>query len=123
MKNQEDYPKIIPEIEGKYVTDRDIFYAQSCYDKEQRDQADKLIKNLSDSNPDIINQKRRAIIDVFSYFDKDDSGIINVSEMRYILESLDIDQKNSYIDNLITQAEIEGNGYISYRDFAYNIIK
>ena len=42
--------------------------------------------------------------------------------MRYILELLGINEQ-SHVDTLINRAEIEGNGYINYRDFAYNIIK
>ena len=42
--------------------------------------------------------------------------------MRYILDILGINEK-SHVDNIIKRAEIEGNGYINYRAFAYNIIK
>ena len=122
MINPQDYPKINPESVGQYVSEREISYVQGCFNKEQKDKEDKLIQNLSDSNPDKINQTRKTIIEIFSYFDKDDSGIINVSEMRYILDILGIKEK-SHVDNLINRAEIEGNGYINYRAFAYNIIK
>ena len=123
MINPEDYEKINPSSIGKYVSEREISFVQSCYNKTQKDKEDNCIKSLSASNPDIMNQKRKAIIEILRYFDKDDSGIINVSEMRLILETLGEDKEKSHIDNLITRAEIEGNGYINYRDFAYNIIK
>ena len=122
MINPEDYPKIIPENVGNYVSEREISYVQSCFNKEQKDKEDNCIKNLSEKNPDEINQKRKTIIEIFSYFDYDDSGIINVSDLRNILEILNINEK-SHVDALINRAEIEGNGYINYRDFAYNIIK
>ena len=122
MINPEDYPKINPESVGKYVSEREISFVQSCFNKEQKDKEDNCIKNLSEKNPDEINQKRKTIIEIFSYFDYDDSGIINVSDLRNILEILNINEK-SHVDALINRAEIEGNGYINYRDFAYNIIK
>ena len=122
MINSEYYEKINPESKGKYVSEREMSFVQSCFNKDQRDKEEKCIKNLSDSNPDIINQKRRAIIEIFRYFDKDNSGIISVSELRYILDMLGINEK-SHVDILLNRAEIEGNGYINYRDFAYNIIK
>ena len=122
MINPQDYPKINPESVGKYVSEKEIAFIQSCYNKEQKDKEEQYIKSLSENNPDNINQTRKTIIEIFSYFDKDDSGIINVSEMRYILEILGIKEK-SHVDTLINRAEIEGNGYINYRDFAYNIIK
>ena len=122
MINPEDYPKIIPENVGNYVSEREISYIQSCFNKEQKDKEDNCIKNLSEKNPDEINQKRKTIIEIFSYFDNDDSGLINVSDLRNILQILNVNEK-SHVDTLINRAEIEGNGYINYRDFAYNIIK
>jgi len=122
MINPEDYPKINPESVGKYVSERDISFAQSCFNKEQKDKEDRYIKNISENNPDLINQKRKTIIEILSYFDTDNSGIINVSELRKVLEILKINDK-SHVDTLISRAEFEGNGYINYRDFAYTIIK
>ena len=122
MQNPEDYEKINPPIKGKYVSEREISLVQSCFNMEQRDKEDKCIQNLQVNNPDEINQKRKSIIDIFNYFDRDNSGIINVSDLRYILKTLEI-KKKSHIDLLIDRAEIEGNGYINYRDFAYHLIK
>jgi len=122
MQNPEDYEKINPPIKGKYVSEREISLVQSCFNMEQRDKEDKCIQNLQANNPDEINQKRKSIIDIFNYFDRDNSGIINVSDLRYILKILKIEEK-SHVDLLIDRAEIEGNGYINYRDFAYHLIK
>ena len=124
MINPEDYQKINPESKGKYVSEREISFVQSCFNQEQRDKENKCLKSIESNNPDDINQKRKAIIDILSYFDTDDSGIINVSELRNILEILGIENDSgSHVDLLISRAEIEGNGYINYKDFAYNIIK
>ena len=125
MINPEDYPKINPENNtGKYVSEREMSFVQSCFNKEQKDKEDNCIKNLQPSNPDSINEKRKTIIQIFNYFDKDNSGIINVSDMRNILQILGVKEEGfSHVDLLINRAEIEGNGYISYRDFVYNIIK
>ena len=125
MINPEDYPKINPENStGKYVSEREMSFVQCCFNKEQKDKEDNCIKNLQSSNPDSINEKRKTIIQIFNYFDKDNSGIINVSDMRNILQILGVKEEGfSHVDLLINRAEIEGNGYISYRDFVYNIIK
>ena len=120
MINPEDYEKIQGDNNGDYVTERDITLIQACFNKEQKDKEDQLLKHFD--NPDEVNQRRAKIIEIFSYFDTDGSGIISVSELRYILKSLGINEK-SHVDSLINRAEIEGNGYISYRDFAYNVIK
>ena len=122
MKNPEDYPKIIPPTTDKYVSERELAFIQSCYDKEQKMREDQCIQPLLNATPDIINQKRKQLIEIFSYFDKDQTGIINVPELRNVLELLQINEK-SHVDTLIEKAEIEGNGYINYRDFVYYIIK
>ena len=120
MINPEDYEKIQADNNGDYVTEREISMIHACFNKEQKDKEDELLKHFD--NPDEVNQRRAKIIEIFSYFDPDGSGIINVSELRYILESLGI-KEESHVETLINRAEIEGNGYISYRDFAYNVIK
>ena len=122
MKNPEDYPKINPPTTDKYVSERELAFVQSCYDKEQKMKEEKCIIPIINSTPDMINQKRKELIEIFSYFDKDQTGIINASELRNIMKLLEINEK-SHVDTLITRAEIEGNGYINYRDFVYYIIK
>ena len=122
MKNPEDYPKIEPKTKDKYVSEREIAYIQSCFDREQKEKEDAYISPLVDSTPDIINNKRKQLIEIFSYFDKDNTGIINVSDIRNVMQLLNQNEK-SHVDSLLERAEIEGNGYINYRDFAYYIIK
>ena len=122
MKNPDDYPKIVPPITDQYVSERELAFIQSCYDKEQKEKEEKCINGILNSTPDIINQKRKELIEIFSYFDKDQTGIINVSEFRNVMKLLGVNEK-SHVDTLITRAEIEGNGYMNYRDFVYYIIK
>ena len=120
MINPEDYSKIKDDNNGDYVTGKEISLIQACFDKEQKDKEDQRIIHID--NPDEVNRKRAKLIEIFSYFDPDDTGIICVSELRYIWKSLGINEK-SHVDELINRAEIEGDGYMSYRDFVYNVIK
>ena len=122
MKNPEDYPKIVPPIKDKYVSERELALVQSCFDKERKAKEDECLSPLLNASPDEINQKRKELIEIFSYFDKDQTGIINVSELRNVMQILNQTDK-SHVDTLLTRAEIEGNGYINYRDFVYYIIK
>ena len=121
MKNPEDYPKINPPSTNKYVSEREIAFIQSCFDPEQKKKEEQYILPLK-TTPDVINQKRKQLIEIFSYFDKDQTGLINVPELRNVMELLQVNEK-SHVDTLIEKAEIEGNGYINYRDFVYYIIK
>jgi len=120
MINQEDYQIIQPGIEKKYVSEKELSIVLNSL--EPNDKQEKSIKDLPGNDPRQINEKRNAIISALSYFDPDNLGIINAFEMKDILEGLNI-QCDSHIKYLIDKAEIEGNGYINYRDFAYNIIK
>ena len=120
-KNPEDYPKINPPSTNKYVSEREIAFIQSCFDPEQKKKEEQYILPLK-TTPDVINQKRKQLIEIFSYFDKDQTGLINVPELRNVMELLQVNEK-SHVDTLIERAEIEGNGYINYRDFVYYIIK
>ena len=122
MKNPEDYPKIEPKTKDKYVSEREIAFIQGCFDREQKEKEDAYISPILNSTPDMINQKRKQLIEIFSYFDKDNTGIINVSDIRNVMQLLNQNEK-SHVDTLLERAEIEGNGYISYRDFVYYIIK
>ena len=122
MINPEDYPTIENAQEGKYVSQRELQYIQSCFDKEQKAKEEGNLNPLLNVNPDIINQKRKELIEVFSYFDKDNTGIINISDIRQVMNLLGQNEK-SHVDTLLNMAEIEGDGYMNYRDFVYYIIK
>ena len=122
MINPEDYQKINPPSTEKYVSEKEMAFVQRSCDPEKKNKDDPFISNIPNLNPDEINQKRKEIIEFFSHFDTDNTGIINVSELRNTLRILNIND-NSHVNTLIRMAEIEGNGYINYRDFAYYIIK
>ena len=122
MINPEDYPTIEKAQEGKYVSQRELQYIQSCFDKEQKAKEEGNLNPLLNVNPDIINQKRKELIEIFSYFDTDNTGIINISDIRQVMNILGQTEK-SHVDTLLNMAEIEGDGYMNYRDFVYYIIK
>ena len=122
MINPEDYPTIENAQEGKYVSQRELQYIQSCFDKEQKAKEEGNLNPLLNVNPDIINQKRKELIEIFSYFDTDNTGIINISDIRQVMNILGQKEK-SHVDTLLNMAEIEGDGYMNYSDFVYYIIK
>ena len=43
MINPQDYPKVNPESVGKYVSEKEIAFIQSCYNREQKDKEEKYI--------------------------------------------------------------------------------
>ena len=119
---EEDYQEISNASKDKFTSKKELNFIKRSVDPVEKSKDDPFIQNLENLNPDEINKKRQDIIEFFSYFDTDNTGIINVSDLRNVLELLGINDK-SHVNTLITMAEIEGNGYINYRDFAYYIIK
>jgi len=61
----------------------------------------------------------QEIIDAFRFFDRDDSGFITADNLR---EALKI-EKGEYIDELIHEADFDGDGQISFRDFRNFLLK
>ena len=121
MIDPENYPKILPNAPDIYTTEGDIINIQGCFSSSKKNELDNNIDTYGD-NPDIKNKKRQEIIEFLSYFDTNGSGLVNVSEIRNVLNILNEYNEGNFSD-LLSRAEIEGNGYISYRDFAYSIIK
>ena len=65
------------------------------------------------------NLSSQDIIDAFRVFDRDDSGFITASNLR---EALQIEE-GEYIDKLIHEADVVGDGQISFREFRTFLMK
>ena len=54
------------------------------------------------------------IIDVFKVFDQDGSGYITAAELRHVMMNLDEELTDQEIDDLILDADVDGDGQIGY---------
>ena len=60
--------------------------------------------------------------EVFKVFDQDGSGYITAAELRHVMMNLDEELTDQEIDNLIAEADVDGDGQIGYDEFKRLII-
>ena len=53
----------------------------------------------------------------FKLFDEDDNGLISAEELRKVLSSLQMDYSDAEIDKMVEEADLDGDGSISYNEF------
>ncbi|XP_060554747.1 calmodulin-alpha-like [Ruditapes philippinarum] len=53
----------------------------------------------------------------FRVFDKDDNGMVTVSDFRYMMENLKVSVTEKEIEEMIKDADKNHNGYIPYNEF------
>ena len=53
----------------------------------------------------------------FKLFDEDDNGLISAEELRKVLASLQMDYSDAEIDKMVEEADLDGDGFISYNEF------
>lgn len=55
--------------------------------------------------------------EAFKVFDKDQDGLISASELRHIMTSLGEKLTDEEVDEMINEADADGDGQVSYEDF------
>ena len=70
-----------------------------------------MVKKMQES--DTENEIREA----YRVFDKERTGMIEVSEMRMILSNLPEKLMDAEIDEMLTTADKDGNGAFCYEEF------
>lgn len=57
------------------------------------------------------------LIEAFKVFDKDGNGLISAHELRFVMTTAGEALTDEEIDDLIREADIDGDGYIDYEEF------
>lgn len=57
------------------------------------------------------------VINAFRVFDKDGTGVVSANELRHIMTTLGDKLTDEEVDEMIREADINGDGYIYYEDF------
>ena len=72
----------------------------------------------------LVNNRSKEIdtedelIEAFRLFDKEGKGYIGIDEIKHLLLMLGESMTNEEIEEIITQADLDGDGKVSYQDFA-----
>ena len=62
------------------------------------------------------------IINAFKVFDKSGNGLISGADLRHIMTTLGDKLSEEEVDEIIREAEINGDGYILYEEFVRSIM-
>ena len=62
------------------------------------------------------------LIEAFKVFDKDGNGLISAHELRFVMTTAGEKLSEDEIDEMIREADIDGDGYIDYEEFVRMMI-
>lgn len=62
------------------------------------------------------------IREAFRIFDKDGNGIISAAELRHVMTNLGEKLTDDEVDEMLREADIDGDGEINYQEFARMIV-
>lgn len=76
-----------------------------------------------DSFCDLMVQKQGTtdseteVIEAFRVFDKEGNGTISANELKHVLTTLGEKLTDSEVDEVIKEADVDGNGHINYSNY------
>jgi len=77
---------------------------------------DEFIKLMSTKMSSDVDQDQE-MRDAFKVFDRDGSGSISAKELRHVMANLGEKMTDEEIDEMIREADIDGDGEIDYEEF------
>ena len=57
------------------------------------------------------------ILEAFKVFDRDGNGLISAAQLRHVMTNLGEKLTDEEVDQMIRQADIDGDGHINYEEF------
>ena len=80
------------------------------------------IENIDENNNnefDFNENDENIILKAFQHFDMDNSGKINVEEIKHVLTFLGDIMSEDEVNKFFNSVEIDKNGYLDYREFIH----
>ena len=68
-------------------------------------------------------QHERKMLEAFKFFDKDNSGYITAEELKSVLDSIGEKLSKAEIEEIIRQADVDGDHTINYQEFVRFIMQ
>ena len=89
--------------------------------EQEKQEKDNKIENIEQKNNDFdFNENDEDIIlKAFQHFDVDNSGKINVEEIKHVLTFLGDIMSEEEVNKFFKSVEIDKNGYLDYREFIH----
>jgi calmodulin len=69
------------------------------------------------TNKMLESQIEEELIETFRVFDRDGNGLLSGQELKYVMAVVGEILTDQEIDELIKQADIDGDGFINYQEF------
>ncbi|XP_042557368.1 calmodulin-like [Dipodomys spectabilis] len=69
------------------------------------------------SRGSVAVESKEEIREAFRVFDKDGSGFVSAAELRQVLTTLGEKLTDLEVDEMIREADIDGNGLLNYEEF------
>jgi len=67
------------------------------------------------------NDPEEELREAFKIFDKDEDGFISPAELKFVMTNLGEKLTDEEIDDMIREADFDGDGLINYEEFVYMI--
>ena len=89
--------------------------------EQEKQENDNKIENIEQNTNDFdFNENDESIIlKAFQHFDVDNSGKINVEEIKHVLTFLGDIMSEEEVNKFFKSVEIDKNGYLDYREFIH----
>ena len=90
--------------------------------KKQKEENNNKNENMTEKNSnefDFNENDENIILKAFQHFDVDNTGKINVEEIKHVLTFLGDIMSKDEVDKFFKSVEIDKNGYLDYREFIH----
>ena len=89
--------------------------------EQEKQEKNNKIENIYQNNNDFDfdENDENMILKAFQHFDVDNSGKINVEEIKHVLTFLGDIMSEEEVNKFFKSVEIDKNGYLDYREFIH----